>query len=110
MSHQYSIPLADLDNVIPEGALRTKYAYTYYNEADELVEVAAPTWRQALSRLNSRFDAVRRSHEGTTYVMICDEFKNLNGEAAHAMSLGDGLTAPAYTLFTKSEYLSFNWD
>lgn len=107
----FTIPFADIDNKIPAGKLREKYAYstTDVDEQGEPVNVDnnEPTWREALNHRNGNALNNTRMYQGVKYLVIADVFSHLKGETSHAISLGDSESAPNYTMFTIQELSSF---
>lgn len=106
-----SIPLSDIDLLIPEGKLREKYAYSYTNENEEVINVTTPTWRQALDHINPNIVmSSRRRYKGVWYIIFADSFSNLTGENRAAKDIGANHSQPSYTLWEQDELQDYGWD
>jgi len=101
-----SVPAADKDNALPAAITRydwNEYTYTEEGEVDTTTLVH-PTWAQFGERNNGLFGSPVSVGDVVVYEM---EASWLDSEVSALIALGEGQSAPNYTLYTNAEVRAF---
>ena len=101
-----SVPAADKDNALPAAITRydwNEYTYTEEGEVDTTTLVH-PTWAQFGERNSGLFGSPVSVGDVVVYEM---EASWLDSEVSALIALGEGQSAPNYTLYTNAEVRQF---
>lgn len=101
-----SIPASDKDNALPSGITRYDWIeYTYNDEGEvETTTTIHPTWEQFGSRYSGLFGSPVSVADVVVYEM---EASWLDSEVSALIALGNGQSAPNYTVYTNAEVRQF---
>ena len=101
-----SIPAADNDNALPSAITRYDWTESTYNEEGEVETTTNhhPTWEEFGSRNSGLFGSPVSVADVVVYEM---EASWLDSEVSALIALGDGQSAPNYTVYTNAEVRSF---
>lgn len=101
-----TVPTADITNELPAAITRYNWTENTYSEEGE-VESATnhhPTWEEFGSRNSGLFGSPVSVGDVVVYEM---EASWLDSEVSALIALGDGQTAPNYTVYTNAEVRAF---
>ena len=101
-----SVPAADKDNQLPASITRydwNEYTYTEEGEVDTTTLVH-PTWAQFGERNQGLFGSPVSVGDVVIYEM---EASWLDSEVSALIALGNGQSAPNYTVYTNAEVRQF---
>ena len=101
-----SVPAADKTNSLPASITRydwNEYTYTEEGEVDTTTTIH-PTWEQFGSRYSGLFGSPVSVANVVVYEM---EASWLDSEVSALIALGDGQSAPNYTVYTNAEVRTF---
>lgn len=105
-----SVPASDSTNALPAAITRydwTEYTYTDEGEVDTSTLVH-PTWEQFGSRNSGLFGSpVTVSVSDVDYIVYEMEASWLDSEVSALIALGNGQSAPSYTVYTNAEVRAF---
>lgn len=101
-----SIPASDNDNALPSAITRYDWIEYTYNEEGEVETTTTihPTWEQFGSRYSGLFGSPVSVADVVVYEM---EASWLDSEVSALIALGDGQSAPNYTVYTNAEVRQF---
>ena len=101
-----SIPTADIANALPSAITRYDWTEVAYNEEGEVETTTTihPTWSQYGEKYKADFGAPVSVGEHTIYEM---EASWLDSEVSALIALGNGQSAPNYTVYTNAEVRAF---
>ena len=101
-----SVPASDISNELPAAITRYDWNEYTYNEEGELESTTTihPTWEQFGSRYSGLFGSPVSVADVVVYEM---EASWLDSEVSALIALGDGQSAPNYTVYTNAEVRAF---
>ena len=101
-----SVPASDIANELPAAITRYDWnEYTYNEEGEvETTTLVHPTWEQFGSRYSGLFGTPVSVADVVVYEM---EASWLDNEVSALIALGDGQSAPNYTVYTNAEVRNF---
>lgn len=101
-----SVPASDISNELPAAITRYDWnEYTYTEEGElESTTTIHPTWEQFGSRNSGLFGSPVSVADVVVYEM---EASWLDSEVSALIALGDGQSAPNYTVYTNAEVRTF---
>ena len=101
-----SIPTADIANALPSNITRYDWTESTYNDEGEVETTTTihPTWSQYGEKYKAQFGAPVSVGEHTIYEM---EASWLDSEVSALIALGNGQSAPNYTVYTNAEVRAF---
>jgi hypothetical protein len=101
-----SVPASDISNELPAAITRYDWVENTYNEEGEVESSTTihPTWEQYGSRNSGLFGSPVSVGDVVVYEM---EASWLEGEVSALLALGNGQTAPNYTVHTNAEVRAF---
>ena len=101
-----SIPTADIANALPSAITRYDWTESTYNDEGEVETTTTihPTWSQYGEKYKAQFGAPVVVGEHTIYEM---EASWLDSEVSALIALGNGQSAPNYTVYTNAEVRAF---
>ncbi len=101
-----SVPTADITNELPAAITRYDWTeYTYSEEGEvESTTNHHPTWEEFGSRNSNLFGSPVTVGDVVVYEM---EASWLNSEVSALIALGNGQSAPNYTVYTNAEVRNF---
>jgi hypothetical protein len=101
-----SIPASDNDNALPSAITRYDWIEYTYNEEGEVESSTTihPTWEQFGSRYSGLFGSPVSVADVVVYEM---EASWLDSEVSALIALGNGQSAPNYTVYTNAEVRQF---
>ncbi len=101
-----SVPASDISNALPTSITRYDWVENTYNEEGEVESSATihPTWEQFGSRYSGLFGSPVSVADVVVYEM---EASWLDSEVSALIALGDGQSAPNYTVYTNAEVRQF---
>lgn len=101
-----SVPASDITNELPAAITRYDWnEYTYTEEGElESTTTIHPTWEQFGSRNSGLFGSPVSVADVVVYEM---EASWLDSEVSALIALGDGQSAPNYTVYTNAEVRTF---
>jgi len=101
-----SIPTADIANALPSAITRYDWTESTYNDEGEVETTTTihPTWSQYGEKYKAQFGAPVSVGEHTIYEM---EVSWLDSEVSALIALGNGQSAPNYTVYTNAEVRAF---
>jgi len=101
-----SVPASDISNELPAAITRYDWnEYTYNGEGElESTTTIHPTWEQFGSRYSGLFGSPVSVADVVVYEM---EASWLDSEVSALIALGNGQSAPNYTVYTNAEVRTF---
>lgn len=101
-----SVPVSDISNALPTSITRYDWVENTYNEEGEVESSTTihPTWEQFGSRYSGLFGSPVSVADVVVYEM---EASWLDSEVSALIALGDGQSAPNYTVYTNAEVRQF---
>ena len=101
-----SVPASDISNALPTSITRYDWVEHTYNEEGEVESSTTihPTWEQFGSRYSGLFGSPVSVADVVVYEM---EASWLENEVSALIALGDGQSAPNYTVYTNAEVRQF---
>lgn len=101
-----SVPASDITNELPAAITRYDWTENTYNEEGEVESTTNhhPTWEQFGSRNSGLFGSPVSVADVVVYEM---EASWLDSEVSALIALGDGQSAPNYTVYTNAEVRTF---
>ncbi len=101
-----SVPASDISNALPTSITRYDWVENTYNEEGEVESSTTihPTWEQFGSRYSGLFGSPVSVADVVVYEM---EASWLDNEVSALIALGDGQSAPNYTVYTNAEVRQF---
>ena len=101
-----SVPASDISNALPTSITRYDWIENTYNEEGEVESSTTihPTWEQFGSRYSGLFGSPVSVADVVVYEM---EASWLDNEVSALIALGDGQSAPNYTVYTNAEVRQF---
>ena len=101
-----SVPAADISNELPAAITRYDWVENTYNEEGEVESSTTihPTWEQFGSRNSGLFGSPVSVGDVVVYEM---EASWLDSEVSALIALGEGQSAPNYTVYTNAEVRQF---
>ena len=101
-----SVPASDISNELPAAITRYDWnEYTYTEEGEvESTTTIHPTWEQFGSRYSGLFGSPVSVADVVVYEM---EASWLDSEVSALLALGEGQSAPNYTVYTNAEVRTF---
>ena len=101
-----SIPTADIANALPSAITRYDWTESTYNDEGEVETTTTihPTWSQYGEKYKAQFGAPVSVGEHTIYEL---EVSWLDSEVSALIALGNGQSAPNYTVYTNAEVRAF---
>jgi hypothetical protein len=101
-----SVPASDISNALPAAITRYDWnEYTYNDEGEvETTTLVHPTWEQFGSRNSGLFGSPVAVGDVVVYEM---EASWLDSEVSALIALGEGQSAPNYTVYTNAEVRQF---
>ena len=101
-----SVPASDISNALPTSITRYDWVENTYNEEGEVETTTTihPTWEQFGSRYSGLFGSPVSVADVVVYEM---EASWLDSEVSALIALGDGQSAPNYTVYTNAEVRQF---
>ena len=101
-----SVPASDISNELPAAITRYDWNEYTYNEEGELESTTTihPTWEQFGSRNSGLFGSPVSVADVVVYEM---EASWLDSEVSALIALGNGQSAPNYTVYTNAEVRTF---
>lgn len=101
-----SVPASDISNALPTSITRYDWVENTYNEEGEVESSTTihPTWEQFGSRYSGLFGSPVSVADVVVYEM---EASWLENEVSALIALGDGQSAPNYTVYTNAEVRQF---
>lgn len=101
-----SVPATDISNALPTSITRYDWVENTYNEEGEVESSTTihPTWEQFGSRYSGLFGSPVTVADVVVYEM---EASWLESEVSALIALGDGQSAPNYTVYTNAEVRQF---
>ena len=105
-----SIPAADKDNALPSAITRYDWTEVAYNEEGEVESTTTihPTWSQYGEKYKADFGAaVSVSVNDVEFIVYELEASWLDSEVSALIALGNGQSAPNYTVYTNAEVRTF---
>ena len=101
-----SVPASDISNELPVAITRYDWTENTYNEEGEVetTSLVHPTWEQYGSRYSGLFGTPVSVADVVVYEM---EASWLDNEVSALIALGDGQSAPNYTVYTNAEVRNF---
>jgi hypothetical protein len=101
-----SVPASDISNALPTSITRYDWVENTYNEEGEVESSTTihPTWEQFGSRYSGLFGSPVSVADVVVYEM---EASWLDSEVSALIALGDGQSAPNYTVYTNAEVRQF---
>jgi len=101
-----SVPASDISNELPAAITRYDWNEYTYNEEGELESTTTihPTWEQFGSRYSGLFGSPVSVADVVVYEM---EASWLDSEVSALIALGNGQSAPNYTVYTNAEVRTF---
>ncbi len=101
-----SVPASDISNELPAAITRYDWnEYTYTEEGEvESTTTIHPTWEQFGSRYSGLFGSPVSVADVVVYEM---EASWLDSEVSALIALGNGQSAPNYTVYTNAEVRTF---
>ena len=105
-----SIPAADKDNALPSAITRYDWTEVAYNDEGEVESTTTihPTWSQYGEKYKADFGAaVSVSVNDVEFIVYELEVSWLDSEVSALIALGNGQSAPNYTVYTNAEVRQF---
>ena len=101
-----SVPASDISNALPTSITRYDWVEYTYNEEGEVESSTTihPTWEQFGSRYSGLFGSPVSVADVVVYEM---EASWLDSEVSALIALGNGQSAPNYTVYTNAEVRQF---
>jgi hypothetical protein len=101
-----SVPASDISNALPTSITRYDWVENTYNEEGEVESSTTihPTWEQFGSRYSGLFGSPVSVADVVVYEM---EASWLDSEVSALIALGNGQSAPNYTVYTNAEVRQF---
>jgi hypothetical protein len=101
-----SVPASDISNELPAAITRYDWNEYTYNEEGEVESSTTihPTWEQYGSRNSGLFGSPVSVGDVVVYEM---EASWLDSEVSALIALGEGQSAPNYTVYTNAEVRQF---
>ena len=101
-----SVPASDISNELPAAITRYDWnEYTYTEEGEvESTTTIHPTWEQFGSHYSGLFGSPVSVADVVVYEM---EASWLDSEVSALLALGEGQSAPNYTVYTNAEVRTF---
>lgn len=101
-----SVPASDISNELPAAITRYDWVENTYNEEGEVESSTTihPTWEQFGSRNSGLFGSPVSVGDVVVYEM---EASWLDSEVSALIALGEGQSAPNYTVYTNAEVRQF---
>jgi len=101
-----SVPASDISNALPTSITRYDWVENTYNEEGEVESSTTihPTWEQFGSRYSGLFGSPVSVADVVVYEI---EASWLDSEVSALIALGDGQSAPNYTVYTNAEVRQF---
>ena len=101
-----SVPASDISNALPTSITRYDWVENTYNEEGEVETTTTihPTWEQFGSRYSGLFGSPVSVADVVVYEM---EASWLDSEVSALIALGNGQSAPNYTVYTNAEVRQF---
>lgn len=101
-----SVPASDISNALPTSITRYDWIENTYNEEGEVESSTTihPTWEQFGSRYSGLFGSPVSVADVVVYEM---EASWLDSEVSALIALGNGQSAPNYTVYTNAEVRQF---
>lgn len=101
-----SVPASDISNELPAAITRYDWVENTYNEEGEVESSTTihPTWEQFGSRNSGLFGSPVSVGDVVIYEM---EASWLDSEVSALIALGEGQSAPNYTVYTNAEVRQF---
>lgn len=101
-----SVPASDISNALPTSITRYDWVENTYNEEGEVESSTTihPTWEQFGSRYSGLFGSPVSVADVVVYEM---EASWLESEVSALIALGNGQSAPNYTVYTNAEVRQF---
>ncbi len=101
-----SVPASDISNALPTSITRYDWVENTYNEEGEVESSTTihPTWEEFGSRYSGLFGSPVSVADVVVYEM---EASWLDSEVSALIALGEGQSAPNYTVYTNAEVRQF---
>ena len=101
-----SVPASEISNALPTSITRYDWVENTYNEEGEVESSTTihPTWEQFGSRYSGLFGSPVSVADVVVYEM---EASWLDSEVSALIALGNGQSAPNYTVYTNAEVRQF---
>lgn len=101
-----SVPASDISNELPAAITRYDWVENTYNEEGEVESSTTihPTWEQFGSRNSGLFGSPVSVGDVVVYEI---EASWLDSEVSALIALGEGQSAPNYTVYTNAEVRQF---
>ncbi len=101
-----SVPASDISNALPASITRYDWVENTYNEEGEVESSTTihPTWEEFGSRNSGLFGSPVSVADVVVYEM---EASWLDSEVSALIALGEGQSAPNYTVYTNAEVRQF---
>ena len=101
-----SVPASDISNALPTSITRYDWVENTYNEEGEVESSTTihPTWEQFGGRYSGLFGSPVSVADVVVYEM---EASWLDSEVSALIALGNGQSAPNYTVYTNAEVRQF---
>jgi len=101
-----SVPASDISNALPTSITRYDWVENTYNEEGEVESSTTihPTWEQFGSRYSGLFGSPVSVADVVVYEI---EASWLDSEVSALIALGNGQSAPNYTVYTNAEVRQF---